>query len=132
MKPEFRPGITAAVSFVVDETMLAAFEGEVVHPVLGTATLVHYLELAGRRVILPYLEAHEEGVGHAIGVVHRAPAHLGTTVTATATLTVYTGNRVITKVEAYTDSGTLVADGEFTQVILPKTVIDRMMQPSSA
>jgi predicted thioesterase len=128
MKSGFVPGVSGSVTFVVDDTMLAAFEGQVVHRVLGTATLVHYLEFAGRRVILPYLEEHEEGVGHAISVVHRAPAHPGTLVTATATLTAYNGNRVVTAVEARGGDGTLIADGEFTQVILPKTVIERMTQ----
>jgi predicted thioesterase len=125
MKPGFDPAsnITASVTFVVDETMLAAFEGHVVHPVLGTMWVVHYLELAGRRLILPYLETHEEGVGHAITVIHRNPAHPGTRVIATATLSEYTGNRVVARVEARAGDGALVADGDFTQVILPKDVI---------
>lgn len=131
MRTTFVPGITASVTFTVDDTMLASFEGQVVHPVLGTATLVHYLELAGRRVILPYLEEHEEGVGHAISVVHRAPAHPGTAVTATATLTAYTVNRVVTHVEARTSTGALIADGEFTQVILPKDVIAALVKPGN-
>lgn len=131
MKAGFDPGVTASVTFTVDDTMLAAFEGQVVHPVLGTAPLVHYLELAGRRVILPFLEEHEEGVGHAISVVHRAPAHPGTTVTATATLTAFTGNRVVTRVEARTESGRVIADGEFTQVILPRAVIASLVNPDT-
>jgi fluoroacetyl-CoA thioesterase len=131
MRDGFMAGVTGKARFTVDDTMLASFEGEVVHPVLGTATLVHYLELAGRRVILPYLEDHEEGVGHAISVVHRAPAHPGTTVVATATLTSFTGNRVVTRVAARSSTGTLIADGEFTQVILPKDVITAIMNPAS-
>lgn len=128
MKPGFVPGITAEARFIVDDTMLAAFEGAVVHPVLGTAALVGWLELAGRRVIVPYLEDHEEGVGHAISIVHRAPALPGACVTASATLTAYTGNRVVCQVEARDDTGTLIADGEFTQVILPRTVIAGLFQ----
>lgn len=116
-----------AVTFVVDESMLAGFGGTVVHPVLGTATLVHYLEWAGRRVIEPHLEDDEEGIGHAISVVHRAPAPVGTTVTATATLTRHDGNRVVCRVEARTADGTLLADGEFTQVILPREVVRRRL-----
>jgi fluoroacetyl-CoA thioesterase len=127
MKQGFDPGITASVSFVVDESMLARFDGAVVHPVLGTATLVQFLELAGRRIILPYLEEHEEGIGHAINVTHRHPAPPGTTIVASATLTAHTGNRVVTAVEARDEHGTLIADGEFTQVILPRDVIARLM-----
>ncbi|HUG16934.1 MAG TPA: hotdog domain-containing protein [Thermomicrobiales bacterium] len=131
MKHGFVPGVTASVTFTVDDTMLAAFEGVVVHPVLGTAELVHYLELAGRRVILPYLEEHDEGIGHAISVTHRAPARPGTLVTATAVLTAFTGNRVVTRVEARTDTGTLIADGEFTQAVLPKDVIQALVNPEN-
>lgn len=118
---------SGAVTFVVDEAMLAGFGGTVVHPVLGTATLVHYLEWAGRRVIEPHLEDDEEGVGHAISVIHRAPAPVGTTVAATATVTRHDGNRVVCRVEARAADGTLLADGEFTQVILPREVVRRRL-----
>lgn len=118
---------SGAVTFVVDESMLAGFGGTVVHPVLGTATLVHYLEWAGRRVIEPHLDDDEEGVGHAISVVHRAPAPAGTTVTAAATLTRHDGNRVVCRVEARAADGTLLADGDFTQVILPREVVRRRL-----
>jgi predicted thioesterase len=125
MKPGFTPGITAEARFVVDETMLAAFEGQVVHRVLGTAPLVAWLEWAGRKVILPHLEAGEEGIGHAISVTHRSPALPGSSVVATATLVSRTGNRVVCRVEARASDGRLIADGEFTQVILPVEEITR-------
>jgi predicted thioesterase len=125
MRPGFTPGISAEARFVVDETMLAAFEGQVVHRVLGTAPLVAWLEWAGRKVILPYLESGEEGVGHAISVTHRDPALPGSAVVATATLVSHTGNRVVCRVEALAEDGRLIADGEFTQVILPVEEIVR-------
>lgn len=120
------------VAFVVDETMLAGFGGVVIHPVLGTATLVHYLEWAGRKVIEPHLGRGEEGIGHAIDVVHRAPAPPGTTVTASATLTRHEGNRVVCRVEARSADGTLLADGEFTQVILPREAVRRRLGDTAA
>jgi predicted thioesterase len=125
MKPGFSPGITAEARFVVDETMLAAFEGRVVHRVLGTAALVAWLEWAGRKLILPYLEDDAEGVGHAIDVTHRSPALLGSSVVARATLVAHRGNRVVCRVEAHAEDGRLIADGEFTQVILPREVVAR-------
>ena len=118
---------SGAVTFVVDETMLAGFGGAVIHPVIGTATLVYYLEWAGRRVIEPYLDDDEEGVGHAISVVHRAPAPVGASLTARAALTRHEGNRVVCRVEARAADGTLLADGEFTQVILPREVVRRRL-----
>ena len=85
------------------------------------------MELAGRRIILPYLEPHEEGVGHAISVRHLAPTIAGMRVTARATLTEVRGNRVICHVEAHNDRG-LIGEGTFTQVIVEKTALDRAIQ----
>jgi len=117
MKPGMAPGQTATVEVVVDATMFAAFEGRVVHPVYGTAAMIAHMELAGRHIILPYLEPHEEGVGYEINVRHLAPTVAGARVTARATLTEVRGNRVICCVEAHNDRG-IIGEGTFTQVIL--------------
>ncbi|HEY7908727.1 MAG TPA: hypothetical protein VIC60_07620 [Thermomicrobiales bacterium] len=117
MKPGMTPGQTATVEVVVDEMMFASFEGRVVHPIYGTAAMIAHMELAGRRIILPYLEPHEEGVGYAIAVRHLAPTVAGMRVTARATLTEVRGNRIICRVEAHNARG-LIGEGAFTQVIL--------------
>lgn len=49
------------MSITVTEDMIAAFGGEMVHPVLSTVTMVYYMEWVGRKVILPFLEEGEEG-----------------------------------------------------------------------
>lgn len=133
MHPDFRPeaGISSSVRFRVDESMLAGFGGAMIHPVLSTATLVYYLEWAGRKLIEPYLEPEEEGVGHAISVVHRAPAFPGSEVTASATLARYEGNRVVAAVAARDAEGRLIAEGEFTQVILPRAVVAARLRPQA-
>src|SRR3954447_8396322 len=117
MKPGLAPGQEATAEVIVDATMFAAFEGRVVHPVYGTAAMIAQMELAGRRIILPYLEAHEEGVGYEISVRHLAPTIAGMRVVARATLTEVRGNRVICRVEAHNDRG-LIGEGTFTQVIV--------------
>jgi fluoroacetyl-CoA thioesterase len=124
MKPGMTPGQTATVEAIVDETMFAAFAGQVIHPIYGTAAMIAHMELAGRRIILPYLEPHEEGVGYAIAVRHRAPTVAGMRVTARATLTEVRGNRVICRVEAHNARG-LIGDGTFTQVILNRVDLER-------
>lgn len=111
------------VEVVVDATMFAAFEGRVVHPVYGTAAMIAHMELAGRRIILPYLEPHEEGVGYEIEVRHLAPTVAGMRVTARATLTEMHGNRVTCRVEAHNDRGP-IGEGMFTQVILDRKDLD--------
>lgn len=117
------PGQTAMVEIVVDATMFAAFEGRVVHPVYGTAAMIAHMELAGRRIILPYLEPHEEGVGYEIAIRHLAPTVVGMRVTARATLTEVRGSRVICRVESRNERG-LIGEGTFTQVILNRTDLE--------
>lgn len=124
MKPGMAPGWTATVEVVVDATMFAAFEGEVVHPVYGTAAMIAHMELAGRRIILPYLEAHEEGVGYEIRARHLAPTVAGMRVIARAMLTEVRCSRVICRVEAHNTRGP-IGEGDFTQVIVPQARIAR-------
>jgi predicted thioesterase len=46
--------------------------------------MVKHVELASRKVLLPFLEPDEEAVGHAMSVTHLAPTPVGATVTARA------------------------------------------------
>ncbi len=117
------PGATAEVRVVVDATMLAAFEDRVIHPVYGTAAMVAHLELAGRKIILPYLEEGEEGVGYAIAVTHLAPTLPGMTVTARATFRETRGRLVISDVAAYNAWGK-IGEGSFTQAIVRRAGLD--------
>ena len=106
--------------------MLAAFEGRVVHAVYGTAAMVAHLELAGRKIILPFLEEGEEGVGHAIAVTHLAPTLPGMTVTARARHRETRGRQVICDVEAFNRWG-MIGEGSFTQVIVDRRKLDERL-----
>jgi len=103
--------------------MLAAFEGRVVHEAYATAALVAHLELAGRKIILPYLDEGEEGVGHAIAVTHLAPTVPGMTVTARAVYRETQGRFVVCDVVAYNELGK-IGEGTFTQVIVRRASLD--------
>lgn len=122
MKP-IPPGTSAEARVVVDRTMLAAFEGRVVHAVYGTAALVAQLELAGRKLIVPYLEAGEEGVGYAIDVRHLAPTLPGMTVTARAVYRETRARRVICDVVAYNQWGK-IGEGVFVQAIVRREELE--------
>lgn len=124
MKPGLQPGSTAEVEVVVDDSMFAAFEGKNVHPVFSTVAMIEQMELAGRRIILPYLEPDEEGVGEAIDVRHTAPAVAGMRVRVRAVLEQIDGNRIICRVEARNDRGT-IGSGSFTQRIVKKSELAR-------
>jgi fluoroacetyl-CoA thioesterase len=126
MKPGMEVGQTATVEAVVTPEMFAQFEGSVVHPAYSTVSMVYHMEWASRKIILPYLEDHEEGIGAAVSVKHIAPTTEGETVTVTATLTEVKDNVIITKVEARNHQR-LIGIGEVKQVILPKQTIKEML-----
>ncbi len=117
------PGAIAEVRVVVDETMLAAFEGRIVHAVYGTAAMVAHLELAGRRIILPYLEEGEEGVGYAIAVTHLAPTLPGMAVVARAWFREQRGRQIICDVAAFNEFER-IGEGSFTQAIVRRASLD--------
>ncbi|ANB56894.1 hypothetical protein GFC29_1198 [Anoxybacillus sp. B7M1] len=127
MKRGMKVGDTAVVEAVVTPDMFAQFEGHVVHPVYSTVSMVYHMEWASRKIILPYLEDHEEGMGAAVFVKHVAPTLEGSTVTVTATVTELRDHVVMTKVEAK-NGERLIGVGEVKQVILPKEKIKEMLQ----
>lgn len=127
MKKGMREGQSAAVQTEVTSDMFAQFGGEVVHPTFSTVSLVYYMEWASRKIILPYLEDSEEGMGGAVSVKHVSPAPEGVTIDITATVTAIKRNIVVTEVVAESD-GNIIGTGEVKQVILPKVKIREMLR----
>jgi predicted thioesterase len=123
MKQGLELGHQETISIVVTEEMAASFAGQMVHPVLSTVHMVYYMEWAGRKVILPFLEEGEEGVGATIHIRHIAPAPIGKRVDFTATVIERTDNKVVCQVKAEHDRA-VVGEGEFVQVILPLAKIE--------
>src|SRR5699024_12126531 len=122
MKQGMDIGRQETIEVRVTEAMFARFEGEVVHPVYSTVAMVYHMEWVSRKIILPFLEEHEEGMGGAVSLKHVSPSPLGSKVILTATLTEHVRGKVITDVKAYNEQG-LIGKGEVTQIILPKEVI---------
>lgn len=127
MKPGMHVGQEETIQFQVTAEMFAEFGGQVVHPAYSTAWMVYHMEWASRKIILPYLEAHEEGMGAAVNVKHLAPALEGDAITVIASLSAIEGNGVVTEVKAYGPNG-LIGTGEVKQVILPKLKISSMLK----
>jgi fluoroacetyl-CoA thioesterase len=110
------------VEITVTPAMRPAFDGDAVHEVYGTASMIGHMELAARQVILPAREDGEEGIGYHVDVTHLAPAPVGMQVTVMATLAEVAGNRVTCAVEARSRKG-LIGQGTVTQVMLPLAVL---------
>lgn len=120
MKPGLRPGAEASVTVTVTPDMLATFEElGAVHPLYATWTMVRHMELACRKIILPYLEPDEDAVGHSISVTHLGPSGVGERVTARARLLEIQGNRIVCAVEAHNQNGK-IGEGTQVQVLLPR------------
>ncbi|MCZ2260872.1 thioesterase family protein [Sporosarcina sp. G11-34] len=122
MKAGMEVGRKETIEIRVTEEMFAAFEGVIVHPVYSTVAMTYHMEWVSRKIILPYLESHEEGMGSSVQLKHFSPSPLGSMVRITATLDEVRGGFVVTKVKAYNQLK-LIGEGEVTQVILPKSII---------
>ena len=120
MKPGLEPGREAEVTVTVTQAMVAWFEElGVVHPVYSTWAMVRHMELASRKVLLPFLEPDEDALGHSVSVTHYASTAVGMTVTARARLLRIDGHRIICKLAAFNEREQ-IGEGENVQVILPK------------
>lgn len=118
-------GFTARHTLMVRDDMTVDFEqpqpelGKV-HRVYATYWLSKHFELVGRKLILPFLESNEEGIGFEVYVKHIAPALPGMQVVLSATHLKTETRRVYAHCEAYSELGDKIAEGKTTQVIMPR------------
>lgn len=124
MKSELQPGTSAEFTVTVTAEMVPVFDGEVIHPVMSTVSMIYFMEKAGRYVLVPYLEEHEEGSGFAVDIKHVGPAVIGQEVTFRAICVEVTQKRVVCEVTADTTRNR-VGLGVFTQAIFQKDDIQR-------
>lgn len=119
MKPELVPGRYSERQFVVAREHCPHFDGLLRHPVCATWTLVHEMEVAGRKLLEPFLEDDEDGIGAHISIDHRSPAAIGASVVVRAEATVVTRRKLVTRMSAVCGER-LLAEGTFVQIILAK------------
>jgi predicted thioesterase len=103
----------------VNETDLASFHDEVLHPVYSTFSLARDFEWSSRLFFIEMKEPNEEGVGTFLSVTHHSPAKIGEEVVITATVESILGNELICMIEAVCGSR-LIATGKTGQKMLKK------------
>ena len=117
MKPGLGPGAFAELELVVTREMCPHFGGVLKHPIVATWTIVHYMEVAGRKLLEPHLEPGEDGVGVHIRIDHRAGAGIGQRVCVRADFESLQRGRLTARVSARRGPVEL-AGGVFVQAIL--------------
>ncbi|MCA1056061.1 thioesterase [Rossellomorea aquimaris] len=124
MKSGLAEGHSVTIMTEVTPDMHAQFEGDVVHPVYSTVSMVYHMEWASRKIILPYLEEGEEGMGARVTVEHMAPARTGSSLEIKATVINYEGSIILTEVTVKdSKNDRIIGKGEVKQVVLPKEKI---------
>ncbi|MEQ6896011.1 thioesterase family protein [Microbacterium sp. KR10-403] len=123
---EVPAGLCSTIDVVVSREMTVDFdELGPVHPVYATYWIAKHMEEVSRKLILPFLDHGEEGIGHSVTVKHFNSAPVGMRVTITATLVATTANRIVSECRAMSELGDVIAEGGTEQVVLPSEVIQR-------
>lgn len=118
-------GFTQTLDVLVTDDMTVQFsELGAVHPVYATYWLARHFEEAGRKIILPFLDDGEGGIGSQVEVTHTASALPGMRVTVTAVLGRVEGRRVFCRMSAVNELGDDIGRGMTAQVVLAQERID--------
>lgn len=121
---EIPAGFTTEHEITVTDEMTVDFEDRAdprlgkLHPVYATYWMAKHMELVSRKIILPFLEPGEAGIGHAVEVTHLRSALPGMRVKLTATFERRERNRIYASCEAVSELGDLLGTGSTVQVIL--------------
>jgi fluoroacetyl-CoA thioesterase len=117
---EIPEGYEGHLGVVVTEEMTVDF-GELgkIHPVYATYWIARHMEEAGRKVIVPFLEEADEGLGTAVTVRHLASALPGMRIEIIARHTGTERRKIACECTATSELGDLIATGSTEQVVLP-------------
>ncbi|WP_409305853.1 thioesterase family protein [Peribacillus sp. SCS-155] len=129
MKEGIKEGQKAFFECLVTPHMFAQFEGNLIHPAYSTATMVYHMEYTSRKLILPYLDEDEEGMGASVNIRHLAPAAENNKIQFIAIISRLDKNIVYSEVEARNEKG-MIGTGTVVQIILPKKEIARRLEDS--
>jgi predicted thioesterase len=127
MKPELTVGKTEELEILVTPDMVAKFGDTTVHKLYATSALVHHMEWAARKILEPYLEEHEEGMGYHAEVSHLMPTIPGMKVKLKATVSDIRDRKVVCDIEAFNPRGK-IARGTVTQAIVEKSWLDNKIK----
>lgn len=118
-------GQTATFDLVVTPEMTVDFEElGPLHPVYATYWMAKHMELVGRKILLPFLDPDDEGIGFGVSVRHLAPAAPGTALCVSGEHLRTERNRIYVRCRVEDASGRQVGEGETIQVVLPRAELE--------
>ncbi len=126
MKSIYQIGDSVSLEFVVKESDLAAFQGQMVHPFYSTFALGRDAEWTCRQFVLQMKDSDEEGIGTFLNIKHVSPALLGETVKITATVNLISGNKINCDFQVKVGDR-VIAHGEQGQAILKKEKVESLI-----
>lgn len=130
MKSGLAIGQTAEFEILVTKDMRAEFVGVAVHELYSTSDLVNHIEWAARKILIPYLESHEEGMVSHVEVSHLTLTVPGMKVRVKAIVSEIRDKKIVCDVEAFNTRGK-IARGTVTQSIIEKSWLDKKMKELS-
>src|SRR5690606_38254296 len=95
MKNVFAYGDQKEFRKTVTDSDIAAFNGEVVHPVCSTFALARDVEWTTRQFAIDMCESGEEGIGTYLEIHHDAPARVGEEICIRGVVESLNGNKLI-------------------------------------
>ena len=115
----FDPTETASLEITVTDAMTVHFdELGSLHRVYSTYTMAKHFEEIGRKLLVPHLEAHEQGIGSAVSVEHLGMALPGMQVRLEARFEKLDGRRLHCVTQAWNELGDLIGRGSTVQVVM--------------
>lgn len=124
MKP-FLEAESATLEITVTDAMTVQFDQlGALHGVYSTYTMAKHFEEAGRKLLVPHLEAGEEGIGSSLSVEHLASALPGMRVRIVGTFQRLDGRTLYCTMEAWNQLGDLIGRGSTAQVVLPREKLE--------
>lgn len=102
MKDTLKPGVTAEVKIIVDDTRAISFMGDELR-VYATPWVVSDLEYACRDLILQHLDEGQDSVGARVEIEHLKPTPLGMAVRHIVTVEEVKSRSVTCTIEVHDD-----------------------------
>ena len=130
MKTGLQVGQSAEIEVEITNAMLANFDGRPVHNLYSTSALVNHMEWVARKVILPYLEEHEEVMNSHAEISHLTLSLPGMKVRVKAVVSDIRDKKIVCDIEAFNSRGK-IARGSITQSLIEKQWLDRKMKELS-